>query len=113
MKIVGTNISMIKGDTETIKVVVKDKSGALVPLMDGDTVYFTVKTSISVEQITLQKVITEFVDGIALIPIARDDTKNLMVRSYFYDIQLVRSNGDIKTIIPPSQFNLNGGITYD
>jgi hypothetical protein len=42
MKIQGYNISMIRGDTETIKVSCKDAQGVDVPLKDGDTLYFTV-----------------------------------------------------------------------
>lgn len=37
MVIQGYNISMIRGDTETIKVSVKDIEGVLVPLVIGDT----------------------------------------------------------------------------
>ena len=45
MEIQGYDISMIRGDTETIKVSCKDAQGADVPLEDGDTLYFTVKSS--------------------------------------------------------------------
>ena len=34
-------------------------------------------------------------------------------RSYYYDIQLTRADGTVKTIIPPSMFTVKGEITYD
>ena len=42
MKIQGTNISMTRGDSEAIKVTVKDTLGNVIPLVTGDTIYFTV-----------------------------------------------------------------------
>jgi hypothetical protein len=50
MEIQGYNISMIRGDTETIKVSCKDAQGVDVPLEDGDTLYFTVKYSVDTEE---------------------------------------------------------------
>mgnify|MGYP000872505127 FL=1 len=113
MEIQGYNISMIRGDTETIKVSCKDAQGVGVPLEDGDTLYFTVKQSVTTERKEMQKVITEFPDGIAYINISHDDTKSMSFRSYYYDIQLTRADGTVKTIIPPSKFTVEGEVTYD
>lgn len=113
MEIQGYNISMIRGDTEAIKISCKDAQGVDVPLEDGDTLYFTVKTSVSTEEKEMQKVITEFPDGIAYINISPDDTKFMRFRRYYYDIQLTRADGIVKTIIPPSIFTVKGEVTYD
>ena len=113
MEIQGYNISMIRGDTEAIKVSCKDAQGVGVPLEDGDTLYFTVKYSVGKEEKKIQKVITEFPDGIAYINISPDDTKLMSFRSYYYDIQLNRANGQVKTIIPPSKFTINAEVTYE
>ena len=43
MKIKGTNISMLRGDTAAITVSVTDSAGASVPLEVGDIVYLTLK----------------------------------------------------------------------
>ena len=80
MEIQGTNISMIRGDSEVIKVSCEDVQGVDVPLEDGDTLYFTVKSSTSTEKKEMQKVITEFLDGIAYINISPDDTKPMSFR---------------------------------
>ncbi len=113
MEIQGYNISMTRGDTETIKVSCKDAQGVDVPLEDGDTLYFTVKRFVGTEEKEMQKVIPEFPDGIAYINISPDDTKSMSFRSYYYDIQLTRADGTVKTIIPPSIFTVKGEITYD
>lgn len=113
MVISGYNISMIRGDSETINVSCKNDSGIKVHLVEGDMIYFTVKTSPNTEKKTLQKVVTEFVDGEAAIEIFPADTQSLNAGSYFYDIQLNRANGQVKTIIPPSRFAVKPEVTYD
>ena len=104
---------MTRGDSEAIKVSCKDSQGVGVPLEDGDTLYFTVKFSVGTEEIEIQKVITEFPDGIAYINISPDDTKSMSFRNYYYDIQLTRADGTVKTIIPPSTFTVKGEVTYE
>ncbi len=113
MEIQGYNISMIRGDTETIKISCKNAQGADVPLENGDTLYFTVKSSVGTEEKEMQKVITEFSDGIAYINISPDDTKLMSFGSYYYDIQLTREDGTVKTIIPPSKFTVKREVTYE
>ena len=113
MRIQGANISMIRGDSEAIKVSCRDESGADVPLVEGDIIYFTVKISTNTEEKALQKIVTEFTEGAALITILPKDTRELIPSSYYYDIQLTRANGQVKTIIPPSQFTINAEVTYD
>ena len=113
MKIQGYSISMIRGDTESVKVSCKDAQGVGVPLEDGDTLYFTVKSSVWTEEKKMQKVITEFPDGVAYVNISPNDTKSMNVGSYYYDIQLTRADGTVKTIIPPSMFTIKGDVTYE
>ena len=113
MKIQGTNISMIRGDSEAIKVSCRDESGVDIPLVEGDIVYFTVKRSTYTEEKILQKIVTEFTDGVALITIFPEDTRELKPGAYYYDIQLNRANGQVKAIIPPSRFIINAEVTYE
>ena len=113
MKIQGTNISMTRGDSEAIKVTVKDTIENVVPLLTGDTIYFTVREYTLNTTKIIEKIITEFDDGEALITINPQDTNDLSFAYYVYDIQLTRENGMVKTIIPPSQFLITGEVTYD
>ena len=104
---------MTRGDSEGIKVTVKDTLGNVVPLVTGDTIYFTVRENMLNQTKIIERIITEFDDGEALITINPQDTNDLRFASYVYDIQLTRENGMVKTIIPPSQFIITGEVTYD
>jgi hypothetical protein len=112
MRITGTNISMVRGDNESITVSLQ-KDNEVVPFNQGDTVYFTVKQSSSTEEKILQKVITEFDEGNCIIEITPADTKELAFRIYVYDIQLTDANGIVTTIIPCSEFVVEEEVTYD
>ena len=112
MKIRGTNISMTRGDSEAIKVTVKDTLGNVIPLVSGDTIHFTVREHIRSKTKIIEKIITEFNDGEALITINPEDTSNLRFTSYVYDIQLTKENGSVKTIITPSELLITGEVTY-
>lgn len=107
----GSNIKMIRGDTETITVTCADELGAHIPLIVGDTVYFTVKRRLKDTEKTFQKIVTEFTEGNAVIILAHLDTNTIEVGTYQYDIQLTRGDGTVTTIIGPSEFELLGGVT--
>ena len=113
MKIQGTNISMTRGDSETIKVTVKDTLGNAIPLVTGDTICFTVREGMLSKTKIIEKIITEFDDGEALITISPQDTNNLRFISYVYDIQLTKEDGSVKTIITPADFTITGEVSYD
>lgn len=113
MKVNRTDLAMIRGDSESITLSLKDGE-VVIPFVPGDTVYFTVKRSAIMEDIALQKIITEFnEDGNCIIEIASDDTKGLEFRSYVYDIQLNRLDGTVTTIVPCSKFAILKEVTYD
>jgi hypothetical protein len=109
----GNKITIIRGDTESITVSCVDTLGVPVPLVSGDKVYFTIKKSINTTTKALQKLVTTFTDGKAIIAIAHSDTKDLPFGEYYYDVQLTRVGGNVTTIIPPSKFIIGGEITYD
>lgn len=113
MRVLGKTLAMTRGDSEAIKITLKNSVGVAVPLVDGDTVYFTVKTSTGETEKVMQKVVTSFVDGEAIITIAPADTKSLTVRSYVYDVQVTTSLGNVKTIITPSTFLIESEVTYE
>lgn len=113
MKIEGTNIRMTRGDSEAIKVTVKDTLGNIIPLITGDTVYFTVRENLLNPTKIIEKVITDFDDGKAVINIHPQDTNNLRFSTYVYDIQLNLGNSTVKTIIKPSAFKVLAEVTHD
>ena len=113
MKIDGTNISMIRGDSESITVSCLNAAGNPIPLVAGDIIYLTVKSSIATEVKIFQKEIITFTDGKAIIEILPSDTKTLQFIPLVYDVQLTKANGVVTTIIPPSKFVIEGEVTYE
>ena len=107
------SIEITRGDSATyVAVVMQD--GEIVPFSAGDTVYFTVKTSVSTAEKLIQKIITEFDDdGRAIINIEPEDTKNLAYKRYVYDVQHTSAEGKVTTIIKPSGFVVGGEVTYE
>ena len=109
------NISMIRGDSESITVACYEKSGggerAFMPLEDGDTVYFTVRPDAE-SPVVLQKMIEDFPEGKAVIALDPEDTADLDFGDYVYDVQLTRANDTVTTLIEPSRFRLEEEVTY-
>lgn len=113
MKVNGTNISMIRGDSETVTVSCTDIDGADLLFSDGDIIYFTIKENTKTEIKILQKIITDFTDGKAIIEINPSDTKPLKYQTYVYDVEWVNSVGRVTTIVPPSKFVISDEVTYE
>lgn len=112
MKIIGTNIVMTRGDSETLTVKMFDPDGAL-PFAEGDKLTLTFKTSVHTDDIALQKTVTEFVDGNAIFAFAPEDTRGLDFRSYIYDIQFTEASGTVTTIVTASNWNITAEVTVD
>ena len=105
MTITGTKLSMVRGDSESIAVTPSR------PFTAGDTVYFTVRESAE-DPIVLQKTVTEFPDGKAVIGIGHEDTQGLDFGDYVYDIQVTWADGTVKTLVEMSRFRLREEVTY-
>ena len=104
---------MVRGDSESLTIKLVDQDGDQFDFENGDTVYFTVKESLGDSQTTIQKVIIGFIDGEAVIILNPSDTSNLFFRTYVYDIQWTRADGQVKTIVPASDFTILAEVTYD
>ena len=112
MKVVGFDLYMRRGDTESIGVTVSGYT-----LQDGDQIDFTVRRN-AFSEVAIHKTVTDFSENSAVIPINPEDTENLQFGPYVYDIQLTYG-GIVKTIVPddPSKplpiFNIGKEVTYD
>jgi hypothetical protein len=114
MIISGTNLSMTRGDSESITVKMVDGDGASIVFATGDTVYLTVRSDTASSTVALQKVISTFeVDGSAIIPIDHSDTQSMEFKKYVYDIQWTKQDGTVMTIVKPSVFEITKEVTYD
>ena len=106
MKVSGRNLSMTRGDTESLTVYVKDH-----PFETGDTVFFTVRPKVY-GPIVLQKIATSFVDGKAEFNIDPSDTEGLPFGTYVYDVQWTQADGTVITIVKPAIFAVTEEVTY-
>ena len=61
----------------------------------------------------MQKIVTEFHDGKALVEILPPDTKTLPIGRYVYDIQITFANGTVKTVVGPAIFEITAEVTYE
>ena len=107
MKLTGTNISMIRGDSESLTVRCSE------PFLSGDTVYMTVREDAE-SPVEFQERVTVFgAEGEAVIGISHADTEGMAFGDYVYDVQVTRRDGSVKTLVPKSRFTLEEEITYD
>lgn len=105
MTVNGTTLSMVRGDTERISVTPS------VAFETGDIITMTVRKDVDAD-IALQKVVTEFTEGVAYIDITHEDTATLDFGAYVYDIQVQWASGAIKTLVKKSTFKLEEEVTY-
>lgn len=103
-------------DTKKISMIVKDTGDFAINisnyvLAEGDEVVFTVNTQRELETPVIQKRITDFTDGKAIVSLTSEDT-NVAPGDYLYDVQVNGANGKVDTILGPAKFKFEGGITY-
>ena len=102
-------IQLTRGDTARFRVdIVNDIDGSNYELEDGDVLRFTMKKSVNDKDCLIQKEITS--DN--LVHIEPDDTKSLQCSKYVYDVELTTKNGDVYTVIPPTNFTLLKEVTW-
>lgn len=105
MRVSGTNLYMTRGDTEHISVKLSGYE-----LKEGDKVELTVRRTV-VSDVLLHKEVTEFADNTAVIAISPEDTAGVKPGRYVYDVQLT-FDGSVKTVVPPSTFEIGWEVTY-
>ena len=105
MKLSGTNIKMTRGDSESLTV------KCSVPFAAGDAVTLTLRADTE-SPIELQKTVTDFPEGQAVIPLGPEDTAGMAFGGYVYDIQLTRADGTVTTLVTISRFELLEEVTY-
>lgn len=109
MKVDGTNLSMTRGDSETITISCEAR-----PFRKGDMIRFTVKKDVFTKEKEIQKVVTEFTEeGKAIIAIYPEDTRGMAFGRYRYDVQLTTAAGNVTTIVKPSGFCLTEEVTWE
>lgn len=110
--LLGSNLAMIRGDSESITIHRVGPNKETIPFTLGDTLRFTVRKFASDADAILAKTITTFHEGKAIIPIEPEDTKSLTPSECVYDIELTDFTGAVRTIVGPSKFVIWGDVTH-
>lgn len=103
-------------DTKKMSMIVKDTGSFVLNILnyvldEGDEVVFTINTGLEIETPIIQKRITEFQNGKAVIQLTAQDT-NVEPGDYYYDVQVNGADGRVDTVLGPAKFKFEGGITY-
>ena len=93
-------ITIVKGDTAIITLSLDDYNLSL-----GDQVKFTVKKSANAKEPVITKVVTEFVEGKAIIELLEEDT-TINAGDYLYEIEVRLANGTVDTVIQATKFKV-------
>ena len=107
IKVDGTNISFVRGDSATI-LVGTDKYS----FKDGDLVEMTCRRAAEDPEIAFHVQTEEFVNGKGNLKIKPEDTHYLTPGKYRYDIQLTTAEGEVITIVEDSVLQLRKDVTW-
>lgn len=122
MKVISNNkIYARRGDSHVLRVRWQDQNGEPILLGENDKVCLTVKENMYATEYKIRKIgeISNAEIGLVDFIFTPADTKDLDYFEYVYDIQVTRSTGQIKTIVPNSDekelplFIITGEATHE
>jgi len=102
---------------------VKDVNDVLVeePVdLTGSVIYFSVRTKASSPDLLISKISSNILDveipspltdGLAIIHLASDDTKNMAAGEYVFDVWIVLSSGKKVPVVEVSEFLVKEAVT--
>ena len=94
-EVIGNQIKLVKGDTFYATVEVYDGDEAYTPT-ENEVVKFGLKLRYADEECLIEKVIP---NDTLILKLEPEDTADLAVLTYVYDIEITRENGDKDTFI--------------
>ena len=89
-------IQATKGDTIIMPIVVFNNDNSIYQVQTGDVINFGLKENYEDSECLIEKTIDN--ETLTLV-LEHDDTKNLEVGTYVYDIQITKANGEVNTFI--------------
>ena len=102
--IIENKIYLSRGDSATIGIEITDDEGEAYTPANDESVVFTLK-KLATQCKTL--LVKEFDAGDELtVTLTQDDTSTLAFGLYYYDVALIDGEGNVYTIIPPTEFEL-------
>ena len=86
-------IKMTRGDSASLRVDLERSNGSEYVMNEGDTLTMTVRKVIG------SAILMQIVSDTNIIYISHSDSKNLVVGSCVYDIELRTASGDVFTVV--------------
>lgn len=102
------SVELTRGDTARLKVTVtNDNDGEEYTVQSGDTLTLSIKKKTKDSEALVAKTIK----GSSIFHIEPKDTSGLPFGSYVYDVELTTAEGDVYTVITPSNFKITEEVT--
>lgn len=101
-----TRVTLTRGDTARLKLSIQDENGNDYIPDENDTIVMSVKRSLTDVTFVFQKTLSN--DEFLILPV---DTASLEPGTYYFDVQATVANGDVNTIIPPTELVIMRGVT--
>ena len=108
LKITENEVILTRGDNADLIVTIKDMSGNVYELQEGDELVFTLKNNCVTQTILIQKDIT----ADSTIHILPEDTSGLNYGKYLFDVQLTTAEDKVYTVIPPTVFVVSNEVNF-
>ena len=112
LKITGNDIQLTRGDTAYIDLNILDQTGSPYVLDEGDEVHAQIRKKANDGELILDGNITVS-EGVPVWTLTHDETKDIPIGTYVYDVELVTSSGEVFTFIEKSKFKITDEVTYD
>ena len=113
LKISGTKISLTRGDSAYITINICQEDGSPYMLNEGDEIHIQVRHEPNDGELLFEASIEEIREDNFVWHIRPEDTKNAVIKSYYWDAQIKTANGDVFTFIPVTTFKLTDEVTTD
>lgn len=104
LQIIGTTITLTRGDTARIHVPLYQKDGSRYTPKDGDVIRFAAKANYKDDTCLIRKIIP---NDTLILQLDPADTKPLDFGAYVYDIEVTFENGDVDTVICKATLNID------
>lgn len=93
-KVDGRALEITRGDSGSFVVAANQYS-----FEDGDTVIFSARRKPGLGEAQIEKAVTEFRSGKAIVNLLPEDTRDLNPGRYYYSVRIVRPDGWTRTFI--------------
>lgn len=106
------NLSIIRGDTISLKFQRKDNEGNVI-MIEADKAYFTVKKNVSQTNVLIQKTLEDMTldeEGVYHFTILPEDTDGLDYGTYVYDLEIIQN--EVVTTISRGEFIIESEVTF-